>query len=86
MKNEIDTSYGAYETSSPVVVDFELYKRKRDISSQLVRSRVPLYVSHFEGRADVEKIDLASRMATIDAQIEEMNDLLYLLNQDEDVV
>ena len=64
------------------VVDINLYRRQREIAKSCVRSRVPLYVSHLEGRVTSSRHNLASRMASIDAQIEELDDLIYLLKQD----
>lgn len=66
------------------VVDLNLYRKKRDYSRRLVQSRVPLYVSHLQGQVDSPRCDLAARMASVDAQIEEMNDLIHILSNEEE--
>lgn len=82
-----ESTYFEEETlgeSQPNVVDINLYRKKRDYSKQLVRSRVPLYVSHLQGQVDSPRYDLAARMASVDAQIEEMNDLIHILSNEEE--
>lgn len=64
------------------VVDLSLYRRQREIAKSCVLSRVPLYVSHLDGQVQSREESITSRMASIDAQIEELDDLIYLLNQD----
>ncbi|MCY4443337.1 MAG: hypothetical protein OXC44_00850 [Proteobacteria bacterium] len=65
-----------------VVVDLQLYKKRRELTQKIVRSRVPLYVSHLEGRVDSPRSNLSQRIMTIEEQIEELNDLLFLLEDD----
>ncbi|MCY4381142.1 MAG: hypothetical protein OXC40_06210 [Proteobacteria bacterium] len=65
------------------VVDLNLYRRQRKLAKNLVSSRVPLYVSHLEGQVTPPRDNLVTRMASVEAQIEELDDLIYLLNQDE---
>ena len=65
------------------VIDLNLYRRQREITKNCVRSRVPLYVSHLDGEVNAPRDSITSRMASIDAQIEELDDLIYLLNQDD---
>lgn len=74
----------AVNPANPIdnVVDLNLYRRQREIAKNCVRSRVPLYVSHLDGEVNTPQDSITSRMASIDAQIEELDDLIYLLNQD----